>query len=260
MPAAAASGAGTHLAIDAGMNPRIDRLALAASFLAACGGAGQERPERLSVAQHYAEADRHEREATEHERMYARSRRGEADPIRCYDQRTPDPASGGEPLRVLRPCWTSEQPPSRHQLDAAVADRDEAARHRAVAASMLRAEREACRGLGDEELSHSPFFHRDDIVRVEEVRVDGELHGARVLFDKVPGLEVGWLRHAIACHQARAAAAGYDPKVMSYCPLMVAPTSTTVEDLGATIAVTVVARRDWEIAAVVARARSLAAR
>ena len=84
-------------------------------------------------------------------------------------------------------------------------------------------------------------------------------HGARVLFAKVPGLEVGWLRRAISCHQARAAAMGYDPKVMSYCPLMVAPTSTTVEDMGGTIAVTIVARRDWEIAAVVGRARSLTA-
>ncbi len=233
--------------------------ALLVAAAPSCGGGSQQKPERLSVAQNLAEADRHEREAVEHERNYSQTRQREGNPIQCYDQRTPDPASGGEPLRVLRPCWSSEQRPSRHQLDAAHADREEAARHRAVAASMLRAEREACEGLGDDEMSHSPFFHRDDILRVDEVRVDGELHGARVLFSKVPGLEVGWLRRAIACHQAHAAATGYDPKVMSYCPLMVAPTSTTVEEFGGTVAVTIVARTDWEIAAVVARAKGLVA-
>jgi hypothetical protein len=162
-------------------------------------------------------------------------------------------------LRVLRPCWTSEQRPSRHQLDEARTDREEAARHRSVAASMLRAEREACAGLGDDEMSHSPFFHKEDILRVDEVRVDGELHGARVLFQKVPGLDAPWLRRAIACHQARAAAMGYDPQVMSYCPLMVAPTTITVEAMGGITAVTIVARRDWEIAAVVGRAQALVA-
>jgi hypothetical protein len=52
---------------------------------------------------------------------------------------------------------------------------------------------------------------------------------------------------------------GYPAKVMSYCPLMIAPTSVTVEEFGGTIAVTIVARRDWEIAAVVGRAKSLVA-
>ena len=233
---------------------------LAAGLAFSCGGGRAEKqPERLSVAQHEAEARRHEAEASEHERMYVQGRQGEGNPIQCYDQRTPDPASGGEPLRVLRPCWTSNQRPSRHQLDEARKDRQEAARHRSMAAAMLRAEREACRGLGDDDVDHSPFFHRDDILRVEDVRVDGELHGARVLFSKVPGLDAPWLRRAIACHQARAAAMGYAPKPMSYCPLMIAPTSTTVEDMGGTIAVTIVARRDWEIAAVVGRAKALVA-
>lgn len=89
------------------------------------------------------------------------------------------------------------------------------------------------------------------------MRVDGELHGARVVFGRVPGLDARWLRRAISCHQARAAAAGYSAKVMSYCPLMVAPTTVTVEDRGGAIAVTIIARRDWEIAAVVGRAKSL---
>ena len=231
----------------------------AAALVAASCGSRQQQPERLSVAQHEAEAARHEGRATEHERLYARSRQAEGGPIQCYDQRTADPVSGGEPLRVMRPCWTREQKPSRHHLDEARAEHDEAARHLAAAASMRRAEREACEGLGDDDMSHSPFFHRDDIVRVDEVRTGGELRGPRVLFKKVPGLEVGWMRRALSCHQARAAAMGYSPTFMSYCPLMIAPTSVTVEDLGGLIAVTITARRDWEIAAVMGRATDLVA-
>jgi hypothetical protein len=227
--------------------------------VAACGGR-QEQPERLSVAQHESAARRHEQEAAMHERAYQQSRAGESSPLQCYDQHTLDPESGGEPMHVAAPCWTSVQKPSRHQLDEARADRKEAARHRAVAASLMRAERDACKGLGDQELTHSPFFHRADILSVEEVRVDGELQGARVLFRKVPGLDAPWMRRAVGCHQARAAAMGYDPKVMSYCPLMVAPTSATVEDLGTAIAVTLIGRRDWEIAAIVGRAEELVAR
>jgi len=232
---------------------------LAIPLLATACGGDQQRPERLSVSANLAEAARHEREAAEHERVYRESRRAEGDPNQCYDQRTPYPSRDGEPVRVLRPCWTREQRPSRQQLDEALADRKEAARHRGLAASMRRAEREACQGLGDDEMSHSPFFHREDILRVEDVAIDGELHGARVVFGRVPGLAAGWLRRAVACHRARAAAMGYPANVMSYCPLMVAPTIATVEDLGGTIAVTIIARRDLEIAAVVGRARALLA-
>lgn len=233
--------------------------AIAFPFLAlACGG-DQQRPERLSVSANLEEAAQHDREAAEHERLYQQSRRAEGNPIECFDQRTPYPSRDGEPVRVLRPCWTREQRPTRQQLDEARADRQEAARHRAVAASMRRAEHEACEGLGDDEMSHGPFAHREDIIRVEEVAIDGELHGARVVFGRVPGLGAGWLRRALSCHQARAAAMGYPAKVMTYCPLMVAPTTVTVEELGGTIAVTIIARRDWEIAAVVGRAKALLA-
>lgn len=248
--------AGTRFAVPAIMKRTFTVACILAA--AACGG-GQERPERLSVAGNLAEADRHDREAGEHERQYAQNRRAEGDPIRCYDQRVPDPSLGGEPVRVLRPCWTQEQRPARHHLDAAGAERAEAARHRAVAASMLRAEREACQGLGEDEISHSPFFHREDILRVQEVRIDGELHGARVVFAKVPGLDVEWMRRAISCHQARAEAMGFPEKAMSYCPLMIAPTTVSVEDRGGSIAVTIIARRGWEIAAVVGRAKDLLA-
>lgn len=233
------------------------RHGLAAVILAVACGGNQPQPERLSVQQNLAEAEHHDRHAAEHEQAYARIRRGESRPIECYDQRLPDPVLGGEPARVLRPCWTGEVFPSRNHLDEARAQREEAARHRMVAASLLRAERAACQGLGEDEVSHGPFFHREDILRVEEVRVDGELHGARVQFARVSGLDASWLRRAIVCQQARAAAMGYPAKQMSYCPLMVAPTTVAVEEFGGRVAVTIIARRDWEIAAIVGRAKAL---
>lgn len=226
---------------------------------AACGGAAEQQPERLSASQHDTEASRHEREAAEHQRAYDDSRRAEGfgPTLKCYDTPMPDPTSGGEPIRVLRPCWTGEQHPARFQLDEAELDRREAARHRAVAATMRRAERDACRGLGEAEVSHSPFFHRDDILRVEEVRVDGILRGARIIFRKVSGLDVAWMDRALFCHQARAAALGYDPRMMSYCPVMVAPTSYTVVEQRGEIVVTLAARGDQDVALVTGRALDL---
>src|SRR5690349_3918741 len=107
---------------------------LLALSMIGCGGAAENRPERLSAAQHEAEALQHEREAGMHMQAYVDSRREQASSgaLHCYDKPIPDPTSGGEPLPVLRPCWTDEERPSRFQLDEAERDRAEAARHRAV--------------------------------------------------------------------------------------------------------------------------------
>src|SRR5690606_35319961 len=147
-----------------------------------------------------------------------------------------------------RPCWTREQIPAGDHGRAASEHRREAAQHRAMAAELRRAELEACRGLGEDELSHSPFFHREDILEVAPARSDGELRGARVVFRRVAGLDAGWMRQAIFCHQRRAAALGYPARVMSYCPLMVSPTSVTVEETETTVTVTVRAARDEQAA------------
>lgn len=238
-------------------------LACALTLLPACSGGSRQTfpPRHLSASQHDAEADRNEREAAEHEAVYQASRRQEAGwpPVHCFDQvvSMPAPAPAGQPLTVLRPCWTAELSPSKHQLREAAEHRRQAAEHRAMAATLRRAERDACRGLGEDEMSHSPFYHRDDILGVEAVRRDGELRGARVVFRRVPGLTATWMRTALACHEARAAALGYATSVSTYDPLMVAPTSTAVEDLPNRIVVTVVAQREEEAAAILGRAEDL---
>lgn len=194
--------------------------------LIACGGPSAEKPltdhpEPLSVAEHLDEARRHDGEAD-------RST-GQVDPesadfrgYRCYD----DPVegvstSGGSPLRVQKPCWTSVTSPTAYQTAVARQHRSEAGAHRARAAALLGAEKRACAGLGADAISHSPFYHREDLVRVEPVRDSGDqINGARVLFAAVPGLTAEWMERAARCHQARAAVMGYSPTFMSYCPLV----------------------------------------
>ena len=65
------------------------------------------------------------------------------------------------------------------------------------------------------------------------------------------------MRKALFCHQARASALGFEPTVMSYCPVMVAPTSTSVTEERGTITVTLAARGDQDVALVAARAHDL---
>jgi hypothetical protein len=70
----------------------------------------------------------------------------------------------------------------------------------------------------------------------------------------VPGLTVDWLREAIACHQARAAALGWPERHFPYDPTMVPGTAVTVEERGASILVVV--RADDDLAAQVAYGRA----
>ena len=251
-------------------NRATSSLTLAAGAFAVLTGACSEtlpEPERAAVAPPQVATERPAPEVAAVDPRLVEERPREAgpargDPIHCFVPNVPDPESGGEPLHLLYPCITpgqelvvGEPEPSEQDLARAEATA-EGLHQRAVA---LELERAVCEGLNPEEMRSTPFVHHQEIVRVEEVKVAGELQGARVHFAKVPGLEIGRLEHAIRCHQARAVVMGYDPKGMSDSPLMVAPTSTTVEDLGATIAVTIVARRAWDAEDVVSRAKRLTA-
>lgn len=233
----------------------------AAAATAACGsGPPQTMPRRhLSATEHHTEAQRHEREASERTgRVRPRGEaRGGGDPYGCYDREVPDPDLGGERVQVLRPCWTAETRQAADDQTDATEHRRLAAKHREQAEALTRAERKACAGMSQDDIDRSPFSHREDIARVEPLESDGRVIGARVLFRRVRGLDAGWMRKAVACHQARAAALGYPPRVMSYCPLMVAPTTATVDVRGEHIAVTITARRDEDAAAVLGRARAL---
>jgi hypothetical protein len=199
---------------------------------------GHDRP--LSVAEHQQEAERHERVANQEQAGLdpEQSPTG-GQPMQCYDNPlVPDPSSGGETIRVLKPCWTPfTARPGEHARRAKI-HREAAREHRERAADLIRAEKEACRGLGETAVAVSPFFYREDVIAATPYYEDGELRGARATFRKVPGLSVDWLRRAVACHQARAGVLGYSSTYARYCPLMVGELATSVDETDAGFVVT----------------------
>jgi hypothetical protein len=228
----------------------------AACLVASCGAPEQPPPEKpRSVANLLEQAKRCEKEATAHEVM-ARAPEAATTTDACVSPIDDVSTSGGERLVQRRPCWTGLAPPSlRHEREAERL-REEAAHHRAQAAALLRMEREACAGISQDEIDHSPFLHREDILRVEPYQVADELRGAKIWFRKVPGLTVDWMRRAVQCHQARGAVMGHTPSFQNYCPLVLEGVSTRVEDTPEGILLTIRAERDEVARAVLGRAQN----
>ena len=224
--------------------------------LVACGGSPKVPPARMGAYEHLTEAERHEREAREHDEQAAaaEARGGAAAPI-CGDRALADQnTSGTERLDLAAPCWTSEAAAVERHHQAAERLRADARVHRAMARQMATEEREACAGLSEAEIEHSPFEHREDIAGVM-AELDGDhLRGARVRFARVPGLSAAWMRRALACHQARASAYGNDPGYLPDNPAVVAGASTTVLEDEAGL--TVVMRAEDPAAALVIYARA----
>lgn len=227
-----------------------------ASLMMTCGGADKPPPEQpRSVAGLLAEAKQHDREAAKHEVM-ARDPESAGTLDACVSPIDDVSTTGGERLVARRPCWTGLINPSERHRQEAERLRREAAQHRAEASALLRTEQQACSGIDQDEIDHSPFFHGEDILAAEPYVVDGALRGARVWFRKVPGLTVEWMRKDIACQQARAAVMGEDESFQSYCPLMLPGVTATVEDTARGLLVVLQAEREDVATAVLARAQN----
>jgi hypothetical protein len=133
--------------------------------------------------------------------------------------------------------------------------RKEAAEHRAMASGLLDTEKQACGGLGENEISASPFYYATDILKVEELKEGETLRGARVLFRKVPGLTAEHLRKSISCHQARAAVMGFATTFQSYDPLALPDVGSQVTESDEGYWVALRSERDDMAAAALGRAR-----
>jgi hypothetical protein len=173
------------------------------------------------VQENLSEADRHEADARALEQRAA-AREGLAVPpprYVCGDQAMADQVtSGGERLGIRAPCWSGESGALDRDRAAAAQLRADARAHRAQARALVMAQKGWCAGLPAAELDHSPLDHREDLVSVE-ADLDGDrVRGARIRFGKVPNLTADWLRQTLGCHQALAAAAGYEPTYMASCP------------------------------------------
>lgn len=232
--------------------------------LAACASSPPrvERTSPKSYDDRIAEAAQHDRDATVHERQAADARaRIDPNAISCGhsvvsnvgDQST----SGGERISTWVPCWSVERDAARyHQAEADRLHR-EAQLDRAVARNLVAVEHEFCGVLPASELTHTPFYHREDVAAVEPYVEAEKVKGARIHFKPVAGLDANWMRKAVLCHRARAATIGYDPKYMDYDPTMLADINVAVTERKG--AVHVLVRSDNEVtsAVVISRAKAL---
>lgn len=194
-----------------------------------------EHPDPLSVEEHEQHAKAHEAEA-DVTQSQVEPQSGDGD-VQCIDQGVPL-TSGGEEIRVMKPCWTRAEQNAAY-LRAAEAHRKAAKDHRAWAQLLIEVEKTACKDLGAIERKTSPFVRRPDILSVEEYRESGKLMGARVTFRKVKGLSQEWLLKSMKCHQARAAKLGYPEEFMPRSPLALEKTSVSTTETKDTVVATV---------------------
>jgi hypothetical protein len=228
---------------------------LALAVIAGCSR-GSSMPHRpLGVQGNLEEAEQHEHDADLHDdQAQEAAARTVQQRAACGDRVLGSGlTSGGEQQLGRSPCWTAADDEARHR-EAAADLRHDAAVHRAYARELAQAELDACVAMPTKELDHTPFFHRADIAAVTALVERGHVRGARIRFRAVPGLTVDWLRAAIACHQARAAALGWPEQHFAYDPTMVPGTTVSVEERGATILVVV--RADDDVAAHAAYGRA----
>lgn len=226
--------------------------------IAGCASHTTLPPRQMSARDHLAEADRHEADARALEQRAATAELQPGPPSPryiCGDQDLANQVtSGGERLGVRAPCWSGEVGAVSRFRVAAAKLRADARAHRVHARALVTSERSWCAGLAPEELDHSPFDHHEDIAAVS-AELDGDrIVGARVRFGPVPQLTADWLTQTLACHQAIAAAEGYDPLHMASCPVVVPGAQTTVLDEPGGLVV--VMRADDPAAALVIYARA----
>jgi hypothetical protein len=226
--------------------------ALGSLLIGGCAATNGTRPTDMSAERHEQAAAAMEAQASSQGAEYnpnARATQTECDNL------------------VLTPCWTSSKnPTSQHLADMQKFQRI-AAEHRAAAQALRDAEGRACVGVSESDRDVSPFFHREDILRVELkphaapfVDTWGNklpTAGAVITLRAVPGLTVEWLQRIVDCHIARNTALGYDVPEMSYCPLAVKGATATVQSARGAFDVVVVASDTTAIDEIVRRARAL---
>lgn len=233
-------------------------LGLIVAGATACGsrtGPVVDRPQ--SAREHLALAVKCEQEAAAHEHAAHVAAEGPETYV-CDDGAfTSQTTSGTEPLTHWSPCWSYDQSRTAAHQQRAEELRAEARRHRASARKLIEVERTVCAPLSEDELSRTPFFHRDDIATAEPVRDGDRVIGATITFKPVPGLGAAWMKVAIACHQARAATLGYPATYMSYDPTLLEHARFDAADRDGRVVVTVTASDDVDAAVVWSRSAAL---
>ena len=230
---------------------------LAFSFAVSCGATTDARPHDMSANAHASAAAAEASAAAAHSAQYAPGRTVVTK--RC----------GGITRAVGEPCWVTEENPTREHLDEAERHARMAADHRAASQALRDAEARACAGLAPADRDQSPFFHRADIVSVEEIAFTrrgpptarteplGTPEGVIITMRAVPGATVEVLQRIVDCHLARNAALGHDVPEMAYCPLVPNGVTATVTPAAGGFAITIRSDDARTAAEIVRRARAL---
>ena len=194
-----------------------------------CGSSQGTEPHDMSLAQHEQAAGGEDVAASQHGDQY-------------------DPqATVAEKRCAKAVCWTSDTNPTEQHKGDAERHRELASKHRAAAQALRDAEASACAGIPEEDRDVSPFYHREDIASVTEIKettargkaqIESSV-GARAVFRAVPGLTAEWLQREVDCHIARAAAVGHEMPEMDYCPLVLKGVNAKVSSTGDGFAVDV---------------------
>ena len=214
-----------------------------------CGSSQGTEPHDMSATQHEQAAGGEDVASAQHADQY-------------------NPQASAEATQCAKSvCWTSETNPTEEHKAEVARHRALAAEHRAAAQALRDAEAGACGGIPEEERDTSPFFHREDIVSVSELKSStarGKTQiesaaGARAVFRAVPGLTAEWLQREVDCHLARAAAMGHSMPEMDYCPLVLKDVIAKVSSTGDGFAIDVTSA-DVQVAKEAERRMQLAAR
>jgi len=206
------------------------------------------------------EARQHEQRAEEHA-LTAEAAESAPPTFACAGDPDLDEqlTSGTEPLTMWTPCWDTRFAAVPHQRFLANRELLAAEQDLALAATMAEAERDACGGLSEENLEHSPLSRSDHVAYIVRL-VDGdEVRGVRVVLEPDPELEARWVAKRIACHRARFAMIGKNPRYMPRDPTLVADTRVTVTERDGRVEVTVVGEDDLAANVALGRASDLAA-
>jgi hypothetical protein len=217
---------------------RISMLGVATIAGAGCATAGT-RPHDMSAAQHERAAAAADDEATEHASRF--------DPAQTTSVRQ-------------RAGWGEANPTAEHRHEADKL-RAEAAKHRAAAQALRDAEARSCGAVPADDRDLGPFFHREDVERVEPFYANTgrnrTLRGATITYKPVAGLTAEAMQRNIDCHLARNAALGFDAPEMAHCPLASRGVQATARDSRGRVVVEVSANDPSVANALLARAKLL---
>lgn len=153
----------------------------------------------------------------------------------------------GQPVRYWLPCWDWSKDTERYRTRTQPAAR----------ATLAKIEATQCVGLMPAALERSPFVQDRAIAEIIPRRAGDTIHGARIVFNPVPGLTISWMRRAVACHRARWKALGYPADYLTGDPTLIRGTEVEITGNDNHIAVLIESDSEATGKLVLARARGL---